>query len=308
MLITRAMTKAFANAYGEGQPIRARLEGVADLMRHGYIDNAWEIIQQLNHSIEPLQPLEWLSWACDRLEILRPPPYDDPNEIEAISVDGLGRQITVRPPTDVMIARSWAATRVLVAFGGVGEAFWSVPPFLELPNCHLVILRDTTRLFHVAGIEGLGASYHECVAGLRALFDRLGATQVFVTGNSSGGYAALRYAPDLGARGVLAFSPFTRINATREELEQFPALRPLSRSRPEMMEDLMPIYSGLPNPPRITIVYGDQHKVDTEQALRMKDLPFVELEPVHGFDGHHAWAQLIDEQRFRPLLKRLLAS
>lgn len=306
MLITRSMAKAFSNAYGEGQPLRARLEAVADLMRHGYIDNAWEVIQQLNQTEEPIQPLEWLSWACDRLEILR--PYDDPNEVESIAVDGLGRPVTVRPPTDVMIARAWAATRVLVAFGGVGEAFWSVPPFLELPNCHLIMLRDTTRLFHVAGVEGLGATYHECVAALAALIGKLGASQIYATGNSSGGYAALRYALDLGARGVLAFSPFTRIDATPEELEQFPAIRPLSRSRPEMMEDLHALYARHPNPPKVIIAYGDRHRVDTEHALRMKDLPGVELEPVHGFDGHHAWARLLDEQRFRPLLKRLMSA
>ncbi|MGH7082966.1 MAG: hypothetical protein ACREFV_10915, partial [Acetobacteraceae bacterium] len=85
MLMTRAITKAFANAYSESAPIRARLEGVAELMRHGYIDNAWEIIQQLNQTQGQSQPLEWLSWACDRLEMLRPPPYDDPNDVETIS-------------------------------------------------------------------------------------------------------------------------------------------------------------------------------------------------------------------------------
>jgi pimeloyl-ACP methyl ester carboxylesterase len=307
MLMTRAINKAFFNAYREDQPIRARLEGVADLMRHGYIDNAWEIIQQLNQSEGQLQPLEWLSWACDRLEMLRPAPYDDPNAVESITVDGLNRSVSVRPPTDVMIARSWAATRVIVAFGGVGEAFWSVPPFLEVPNCHLVLLRDTTRLFHVAGIEGLGDSYAECVVALRKLIQKLGATQVFVTGNSSGGYAALRYALDLEVRGVLAFSPFTRINASEDELAKFPALRPLSRSRPEMMEDLLPLYTSHPNPPKAIIVYGDKHVIDTEQALRMENVPGVTLEPVHGYDGHHAWAKLLDEQRFRPLLKRLLS-
>lgn len=307
MLMTRAITKAFSNAYSENAPIRARLEGVAELMRHGYIDNAWEIIQQLNETQGQLQPLEWLSWACDRLEMLRPPPYDDPNDVETINVDGLSRGVAVRPPTDVMIARSWAATRVIIAFGGVGEAFWSVPPFLEVPNCHLVLLRDTTRLFHVAGIEGLGDSYADCLAGLRKLIGKLGATQVFVSGNSSGGYAALRYALDLEARGVLAFSPFTRLNATEEELAQFPALRPLSRSRPEMMEDLLPLYRNHPNPPKVIIVYGDKHPVDTEQALRMKALPNLSLEPVPGYDGHHAWARLLEENKFRPLLKRLLS-
>jgi len=307
MVMTRAITKAFSNAYGENQPIRVRLEGVADLMRHGYIDNAWEIIQQLNQSEKQLQPLEWLSWACDRLEILRPPPLDDPNAVESITLDGMSRRIAVRAPTDVMIARSWAATRVIIAFGGVGEAFWSVPPFLEVPNCHLVMLRDTTRLFHVAGIEGLGDTYSECVVALRNLIQKLGATQTFVTGNSSGGYAALRYALDLNVRGVLAFSPFTRINATEAELAQFPAVRPLSRSRPEMMEDLLPLYANHPNPPQVIIVYGDKHVLDTEHALRMQDLPTFTLEPVHGYDGHHAWAKLLEENRFRPLLKQLLA-
>ncbi|MDA8052220.1 MAG: hypothetical protein M0002_19825 [Rhodospirillales bacterium] len=307
MMMSRAISRAFLNAYSENQPIRARLEGVADLMRHGYIDNAWEVIQQLNQTERQLQPLEWLSWACDRLEILRPPPYDDPNDVESIALDGLARTVAVRAPTDVMIARSWAATRVLVAFGGVGEAFWSVPPFLEVPNCHLVLLRDTTRLFHVAGIEGLGSIYAECVVALHKLIRKLGATQVFITGNSSGGYAALRYALDLDARGVLAFSPFTRINATEEELAKFPAVRPLSRSRPEMMEDLLPLYANHPKPPQVIIVYGDKHALDTEHALRMKNLANVTLEPVRGYDGHHAWAKLLDENKFRPLLKRLLS-
>ncbi|MGH7078818.1 MAG: alpha/beta fold hydrolase, partial [Acetobacteraceae bacterium] len=215
--------------------------------------------------------------------------------------------VAVRPPTDVMIARSWAATRVIVAFGGVGEAFWSVPPFLEVPNCHLVLLRDTTRLFHVAGIEGLGDSYADCVAGLRKLIGKLGAKQVFVSGNSSGGYAALRYALDIDARGVLAFSPFTRLNATAEELARFPALRPLSRSRPEMMEDLLPLYRNHPSPPKAIIVYGDRHPVDTEHALRMRPVPNVSIEPVPGYDGHHAWAKLLEENKFRQLLKQLLS-
>jgi len=74
-----------------------------------------------------------------------------------------------------------------------------------------------------------------------------------------------------------------------------------------MMEDLLPLYRVRQDPPKVIIVYGDKHEVDTEHALRMKDLPNVTLEPVHGYDGHHAWAKLLEENKFRPLLKQLLA-
>jgi Alpha/beta hydrolase family len=308
MLLSRAVTKAFYSAYNTEQPIKDRLDGTYELLRYGYIDNARDAVERLRVTEPGVMRVDWLADAAARTEIYHRDSFDAMNGVESTTVYGLPEPINVRAPTDVMIARAPDAKQVMIAFGGFSEAFWVPPPFLELPNCHVVVLRDARRLFHLAGVEGLGADYAESVAGLKKLIADLGVSKVVLVGSSAGGYAALRYALDLDVRGVLAISPVTQINAGEKELAQYPGLRPIARTQPEMMLDLVPLYQEHPNPPKVIIVWGDKHPLDTQQATRMKVLPNVVLEPMRGFAGHPAWVKLLADQQLDPLLRRLLAS
>lgn len=195
---------------------------------------------------------------------------------------------------------------MLVAFGGFTETFWLAPPFLELADCHVIVLRDSRRMFHLAGVDGLGETYMACVGALRQLAAELSADHIFLAGSSAGGYAALRYALDLEVRGVLAISPVTQLNAGEKELAQYPALRPIARAAPEMMQDVIPLYQRAQNPPKVIVAWGKRHPLDHWQATRMQVLPNVALEPVDAAE-HPVWIPLQAQGRFAPLLRRLLA-
>src|SRR5574337_2143367 len=198
MLLSKTVTKAFYNAYNDEQPLADRLAGTFDLLRYGYVDNARAMVEKLKVTEPNVTRVEWLDHACERAQIRYDNDAEPINGVENVMVSGLPEAIKVRPPTDVMVIRAEKAEQVLIAFGGASESFWVPPSFLELPDCHVIILRDARRLFHFVGVEGLGANYSECVAGLKKLIGDLGVKKVFAAGSSSGGYAALRYALDLG--------------------------------------------------------------------------------------------------------------
>lgn len=308
MLLSRAVNNAALAAYSEDRPLEERLGGVFDLLRYGYTENAREVIEHINQTKSWLQRVEWLSRACERTEILSDGVQPGQNGVEHVAISGLPNPISIRLPSDTLMVRSPKAHRLMVAFGGATEAFWLVAPFLDLVDCHLVVLRDPKRLFHLAGVSGLGGTYAECVAALTRMATSLGVTEIYTAGSSSGGYSALRYALDLGARGVLTFCPITGSDDIAAEVERYPGLRAIARKAPEMMLDIVPMYRAAANPPKVIIAFGDKNPLDVRQAMRMKDLPGVSLEPLPGLSTHPVWSKLLSDHRFEDLLNRLLAS
>ncbi|MGH7077720.1 MAG: alpha/beta fold hydrolase [Acetobacteraceae bacterium] len=308
MELSQTLSRAFYAAYETEQPIKHRLAGTYDLLRYGYVDNAREVIAELRQNRRGGKRVDWLARACEGVELYHRDSSKLTDGSENIVVEGLPQPISIRLPTDVMIFRVPGARRVLISMGGANSAFWMPTAFFEFADTHVVAFRDTRRLFHLAGVKGLGADYAGSVDGLRKLIKGLGViNKVVMAGCSSGGYAALRYALDLDVRGVLAISAPSRINADESELERYPALRKIARTRPEMMEDLLPLYRRHPTPPSVIMAWGSKNPLDTEQALRMKGLPNVTLEPVPGIAAHASWLKLIADQQFEPLLARLLA-
>lgn len=308
MLLSRVVSNAALAAYSEDRPLEERLGGVFDLLRYGYTENAREVIEHLNQTKSWLQRVEWLSQACERTEILFDGADHGQNGAESVAISGLASPISIRLPSDTLMVRSPKAHRLLIAFGGATEAFWLVAPFLDLVDCHLIVLRDPKRLFHLAGVGGLGATYAECVAALTRIATSLGVTEIYTAGSSSGGYSALRYALDLGARGVLTFCPITGSDDITSEVEKYPGLRAIARKAPQMMLDILPMYRAAAKPPKVIIAFGDKNPLDVRQAMRMKDVPGVVLEPLPGLSTHPVWSKLLADHRFDDLLNRLLAS
>lgn len=284
-------------------PPGERLAAAFELLRHGLIEDARTALEQVRLVAPELPRLHRLSQACARIRMLTPPGTDGADQ--RVHLEGRAAESRLRPTADVMILPCAGARRALVAFGGFTDAFWLTPAFLGLLDCHLVILSDSRRMFHLAGLIGLGESYAECVAGLQRLLAELGATSLFLAGSSAGGYAALRYGLDLEVRGVLAVSPVTQINAGAKEIAQYPALAPIASRAPEMMQDLIPLYQRASRPPPVLITWGQRNRLDDWQAARMAVLPNVTLEPVPVAD-HPVWMMLQATDRFAPLLHRLL--
>lgn len=306
MPLSQGITDAIYAAYNTEQPIDAQVRGAFKLLSYGYLDNARDALKRLMAKDPFDERVLRLQRSCRRARIYHQDPSANLNGVQTVTIDGLAEPIKVRPPTDVVIARAGTVKQALIAFGGAAELFWLPREFLELTNCHLVILRDPRRHFHMAGIEGLGETYEECVQGLRHLVSDLAATKVFMAGSSSGGYAALRYALDLGGvRAVLAISPVTGGDFVAGT-EQHPGLRAVMRAAPEMMVDTLPLYQQHSDPPKVIVAWGDQHATDNEQAVRMGVVPNVTLEPLRGVSHHPIPVHLVVRPEF-DLVKRLLA-
>lgn len=309
MKLSHAVIEAIYSGYNDDQPLEARLKGGFQLLTYGYLDNAQEVLEKLKEHDPWDARVRRLDRACARAQIYNGDEQAGMNGVEMATLDGLPNPIRIRAPSDVMVLRARQSKQVLIAFGGASEAFWAPPQFLDLTGCHLIVLRDARRLFHLAGVQGLGANYAECLEGLKRLVAELGATKVFMTGSSSGAFAALRYGLDYpDARGVLAISPITGSDASdmAKSGDRFPALRPILRTQPDMFVDMLPLYQEHPNPPKVIIVWGEKHAVDNEQATRMGVLPNVTLEPMRGVAHHPVLVKLITTPEL-DLVKRLLA-
>lgn len=306
MLMPKLATNAFTFAYAPDKPLQDRLMGAYDLLRFGFIDNARNALSDINQR-QPTSRGQVLAKICERAEIYNRFSRRPADGVQSISFEGLSEPIRVRPPKDVMVIRTPDAKQLLVSFGGASSAFWLPPPILNLPGTHVIALRDDRSLWHLGGIKGLGSTYEQAVVGMKRLIGELQPEKVVLVGCSSGGYAALRYALDLGVRSVLAISPMTGHEDIPSLVPKFPALRPLVTMVPGMPIDLRPLYQSHPNPPNVIIAWGEQHEIDSEQARRMKDLPTFTLMPLPNVATHAAWLKLLSGKELEPMLHRAFA-
>ncbi len=104
-----------------------------------------------------------------------------------------------------------------------------------------------------------------------------------------GGYTALRFALDLGARGALAFSGPTSFTSPKYR-EKF-GLGALYQAAPDMTVDLLPLYRAARRRPQLWLCYGDGNKLDTHMAQRMSEFAETRLLPFHGFSGHSTFME-----------------
>jgi pimeloyl-ACP methyl ester carboxylesterase len=203
----------------------------------------------------------------------------------------------------VLLARRPHASRVIFVFTGNARMVWMslhiLHQLLPTDDCHIVYLRDTRGLGYLDGVPELGVGYERTLDGFRRMVASLGGPRVYCVGSSAGGYASLRYALDLGARAVLAFSPLT--NARK--------LHDLSAGRisVDAILDLRTLYAAAVAPPEVTLVFGEKHAEDAAASRHLAGLPGVTLQAVPHYDRHDVIAQTIATGEFLPLIDRLLA-
>lgn len=202
-----------------------------------------------------------------------------------------------------LVERVPGARRVIIVFYGVGSGFWVLAPvlrrYLKPLGCHLVFVRDSRKIGHLGGIEGVGADYQGSVAALRRLIDRLGATKIATMGMSLGGYAALRYGLELGADRVLGLGAYTNVKPGEVETNGKDALTRIARTIPSMALDLLPLYAAAEPPPRVALWYGAEHNGDRQQAERFGTLRGVELHAVAALDDHDVLRQMMSSGEIR---------
>ena len=210
----------------------------------------------------------------------------------------------------LLVAPCPGASAVLLTFGGNTGYLMLPTAIVVLPNIHVIAIRDPKRCFALCGVPGLGATYAACLANLRVLMAELGATELFCTGVSAGGFPALRYGLDLGARGVLAFSPPTTLDLADEagaELSHYPQLTALYRNRPDVKLDLARAYAATLPRPRAVLVYSPSNDRDAWLAARMGGIKGVDIHAVSEEAGHRVFQWLSAGNGIVEYLTRLLS-
>lgn len=98
---------------------------------------------------------------------------------------------------------------LLVSFGGFHEGFTFVGLAARL-GVDGVFLRDQRLDWYLGGVRGIGDDMAAVCAFLRGVISIRPRRRVVCIGQSSGGYAALRFALEIGPDAVIAFAPQTR--------------------------------------------------------------------------------------------------
>lgn len=201
------------------------------------------------------------------------------------------------------------AHRIIFVFGGNAGWFHMEPAYIDRDDCHVMFLHDPSRCFCLCAIPGIGDDYRQNLATLRQVVEGLGATEVYCVGYSAGGYPALRYGLDLGARGVLSLAGPTTLDISEDpnlRVKDHPQLRPLYRNARHMAVDLVPLYRAAANPPRVLAIYGEGHARDAMLARRMASLPTVTLEALPNFQRHGVARELGRAGLLRSYVQRVV--
>lgn len=215
----------------------------------------------------------------------------------------------------VMIARRPQSARCIVVFIGAANQFWISAYMLSriLPqDCNVIFLKDPFRFSYLMGLDAFGYGHGAMTAGLSRLIAQLGATQVYVVGTSSGGFAALHFGLTTGARAVLACSPATTLvdfaAYYRPVASEAPENAALYDSRLPDILDVKPLLSGLASPPPVTLVFGGAHATDAAMSRRLAGMLGVRLHAIEGFDRHDVLPHLLVSGEMKTLLSELLQS
>src|SRR5215216_1099341 len=217
------------------------------------------------------------------------------------------------PAADVQVIRRTGCDAVLLCFcaknGTFGLPLNFVHQWLGRLPVSLVYLKDFRDLSGGLGFPSLGSDRSASIAALRCTLEGLDAKRVYTVGVSVGGYAAMYYALELGAAGVLNLAGTTDLTGDFvESLEAVPAVysRLLSMA-PEYAVNLRESYKSATHPPHVLIAFCSDSS-DREQAERMASLPNVELIAVESSAQHNVVDPLIRQGNFFSLLQRLLVT
>jgi hypothetical protein len=294
-----------------------------------------ELVRAMNEGRSPdfsVAPVERWVKALDRLLIA--------GRIEA-AAHGLGhfervapdiawapnmrRIISLTPPADPTAPR-WAddtaldvqaapvegAQTVVLVFCGQRHRIGFHSPlfhrFIQRLGWSMVFLRDFQDAHFVNGVASLGPDRPSTLEALRQLISSLGARRLLCLGNSSGGYAALLYALELGADAVLSFSGGANLEPDfNVHLNRAQGALELREAFPEEELDLRARYLAADKRPRAMLVYGEYAWDDRIHAEHMSDVPGVELIPIHDYEGHGSIAEAVMREEFEDLLRALAA-
>ncbi len=218
-----------------------------------------------------------------------------------------------RGSPNVTVRRAPDARATVVAFTALDmepllprDELWRV---LEPLGANLVTLSEPDRLMFLTGLEPLGRTFEQTVAGLRQLTRELVAPRLVFIGNSGGSIAALRYAIELEeVDHVLVTGPVTVLDPSHPVMARpraKPILDRLAARAPERMENLRgPLQARRPPLP-VTVYFAAHHGRDQIHAANIEGIAGVTLCPLPS-KMHEIGTRLMKAGSLPPILEALV--
>jgi hypothetical protein len=213
------------------------------------------------------------------------------------------------PTKELQIAnRPGADTVVLLFCGGVtyrlGMPLNAFHRWAGQMPAHLIYLRDFRDEFFLDGLSSIGGGLDQTLNFLRQTVTEFGARRILCYGFSVGGFAALHYGLLLNATNVLALgAPVDLRPGANLFLRWSRAARRLHKEHSGLRLNMVDEYRAAPNPPRVSLIYGEDNWDDRLHAERMRNCAFAKLRPVAQFAGHNPVIELIRRGEFESVLQ-----
>ncbi|HYD72389.1 MAG TPA: hypothetical protein VEF55_04580 [Candidatus Binatia bacterium] len=213
---------------------------------------------------------------------------------------------------DMLMERVPDSRALLVAFGGLSTMFGGTAEdmrfLVQNARINALFVSDPQRLFMLGGFASIG-DYWASVAWIADLKQAWAIENIYCLGLSGGGYPALRYGLDTGARRILTFAAPTEITPTiTQHDKRATALtnRVLSRC-PGMCVNLRDeIAKHGASAPEIINYYGAGMPEDAYHARNIEGLPTVSSRAVKGLASHNVIAWLKQSGAFHDILQEFL--
>ena len=258
--------------------------------------------------------VEWARFALDRLREQAPDLQWPQTVSELIDLMPEGspreKRFVDDRDSDLQLVPRDGARTVVLGFCGrrnrLNMPLWLFQRWMAKLEVSVIYLRDFDETFYLAGIRSCG-SFAATVERLRQAIASLNADRVVCIGNSSGGYAALRFGLELQADRVFAFSG--AVDMTPEfntHLNRKASAEALVQAFPDATLDLRELYLSAPRRPLTELFYGENAWDDRIHSEHMAGVPGVILHPVPDYAGHGALPELIRRGQFDRILTRFI--
>ncbi|KQS55300.1 hypothetical protein ASG17_04185 [Brevundimonas sp. Leaf363] len=184
--------------------------------------------------------------------------------------------------------------RVVFTFSGLsnrlGVSIEQMLTWTAALDTHVVVLKDPERLIYLKGVSTLGSDVRSTTEGMRRLAKRLGADEILCMGNSSGGFAALRYGQLAGATRTVGFGALTTLSAERTSQRadgRAPGMadRLMAEAREELGDCADWLRERDP-PMAVDLYFGADMGKDRFHAENLADTPGVTLHMIPGLNEH----------------------
>ena len=231
-----------------------------------------------------------------------------------IHIEGLNRKQLARAYRKdgyLLFESPQKSGKLLVVFTTIFNNFYishlNLYGVLKDLGCHLLLLKETTLANYQRGVASFASDFPGIADQICAAARRLGADQIYLSGFSSSGYAALLTSLALPCQGYLGFSQNTDLSPhSNLSRPWFLTDEVYSQLDPRWLIDLRPrLADADPRIPRI-LCYGSRSIMDTEHALNLAGLASVRLVRLHR-SAHNTIQFLLAKGRLTAAFSALVA-